>query len=179
MPICIYPQDCTDFSTNGLGLLTPKSCTAFADDGHWTELELVQPIDETYRWTQLQKGRIIKAPVPARESPFYEDAETTTTTRTVSREIYKVNVRTHLRLRSGPGTGYKILGAYSNGTQVVRLETSGSWYKVTLVKGSKTGWMHSNYLTYVRTQSETVSQTAVVGVKAIQYIEAEDQPFRI
>ena len=25
--ICIYPPDCTDFSTNGAGTLTPSSCT--------------------------------------------------------------------------------------------------------------------------------------------------------
>ena len=180
MPICIYPQNCTDFSTNGLGLMTPKSCIAYAEDGHFTELELVQPIADTYRWAQLQKGIIIKAPVPARESPFYEDAAIVSTTRTVTRQIYRVNVRTHLRLRSGPGTNYKILGAYSNGTKVVRLETDGSWYKVSLVKGGKTGWMHSAYLVNTnQTVTESVSQQGVVGAKAIQYIQAEDQPWRI
>lgn len=179
MPICIYPQDCTDFSTNGLGLLTPKSCTAFADDGHFTELELVQPIDDTYRYTQLQKGRFIKAPVPQRESPFYEDAAESTASRAVERQVYRVRVRTHLRLRSGPGTSYKILDAYSNGTEVVRIDSSGSWYKVTVVKGGKTGWMHSSYLQYVRTTTETVSQQMIVGGKAIQYRQSGDQIWRI
>ena len=181
MPICIYPQDCTDFSTNGMGLLTPSSCWAYGDDGHFSELELTQPIDDTYRYAQLKQGCIIKAPVPARESPFYEAAEDITEGEsvTVTRQLYRVRVRTHLRLRSGPGTSYKILGAYGNGTAVIRLDTSGSWYKVTVQKGGKTGWMHSSYLSYWKTTTEIVSQQKVVGQRVVQYSQATDQLWRI
>lgn len=70
MAICIYDSKETDFSTNGLGALTPISCTVSGEDGGMIELELVQPIDMTLRWAQLQKGCIIKAPVSTRESPL-------------------------------------------------------------------------------------------------------------
>ena len=44
--ICIYPADCTDFSNNGLGAVTPMSCTVTETlNGEW-ELTLVHDIDE-------------------------------------------------------------------------------------------------------------------------------------
>ena len=43
--ICIYPADCTDFSSNGLGIVQPQSCTVTETlNGEW-ELTLVHPID--------------------------------------------------------------------------------------------------------------------------------------
>ena len=49
MAICIYDSKATDFSTNGLGLLTPIECTVSSEDGGMIELELIQPIDMTLR----------------------------------------------------------------------------------------------------------------------------------
>mgnify|MGYP004596506033 FL=1 len=44
--ICVYPADCTDFSGNGLGAVTPMSCTVTETlNGEW-ELTLVHDIDE-------------------------------------------------------------------------------------------------------------------------------------
>lgn len=181
MAITIYSPDCTDFSTNGLGTLTPISCTAYAEDGHFTELELAQPIDGTNRWAQLQRDMILKAPVPARESPLYEAVEDITEGEdvTVTREIWRVRVRTRLRLRSGPGTNYAILDAYRNGTQVVRLETSGNWMRVTVVNGGRTGWMSMTYLTYDHSTTEVISRVRVVGQRVVEYRQSSDQLWRI
>lgn len=181
MSIYIYPQDCTDFSTNGLGALTPISCTAFAEDGHFTELTLVQPIDKTNRWAQLQRDMILKAPVPVRESPLYESVEDIIEGEdvTVTREIWRVRVRTHLRLRSGPGTNYAILDAYGNGTQVVRLETRGNWMRVTVVSGGRTGWMSMTYLVFDHQTTEVISQARVVGQRVVKYRQSSDQLWRI
>ena len=34
--ICVYPADCTDFSSNGLGAVTPMSCTVTETlNGEW------------------------------------------------------------------------------------------------------------------------------------------------
>ena len=49
-----------------------------------------------------------------------------------------------VRLRSGPGTGYAILGTYSNGTALTIEGTSGDWTKVTI--GGVSGYMHSDYV---------------------------------
>ena len=39
--ICVYPADCTDFSNNGFGAVTPMSCTVTETlNGEW-ELTLV------------------------------------------------------------------------------------------------------------------------------------------
>ena len=43
--ICIYPADCTDFSTNGAGTLLPQSCTVTETLNGEYELMLVHPID--------------------------------------------------------------------------------------------------------------------------------------
>ena len=57
-----------------------------------------------------------------------------------------------VRLRSGPGTGYSILGAYNNGTPLTITGTSGDWSAVT-INGLK-GYMSSAYVT---TTKPTVS----------------------
>ena len=63
--ICIYPADCTDFSSNGLGAVTPMSCTVTETlNGEW-EQTLVHDIDESGKWTRLSEGCILRAPVPA------------------------------------------------------------------------------------------------------------------
>ena len=180
--ITIYPQDCTDFSTNGLGTLTPIRCDAIAADGHYTDLELEQPIDSTNRWALLVCGAIVRAPVPSRENPEYEVSVSVpaTETVTVQREVYRVRVNSHLRLRSGPGTNHKILDAYENGVKVVKIGQDGSWYKVTVQKGGKTGWMYSGYLTYVESITEQVTrEQAAPSKRAIQLRPSDHQLWRI
>ena len=49
-----------------------------------------------------------------------------------------------LRLRSGPGTGNRIITAFPNGTSVTVISTQGRWSKVRV--GWRTGWMYSSYL---------------------------------
>ena len=62
--ICVYPADGTDFSNNGLGAVTPMSCTVTETlNGEW-ELTLVHDIDERGKWTRLSEGCILRAPVP-------------------------------------------------------------------------------------------------------------------
>ena len=70
--IALYEPYAADFSTLGLGALTPSECTVTWQAAGTYELTLVQPIDETNRWAQLANGCIIAAPVPVRESPLYE-----------------------------------------------------------------------------------------------------------
>ena len=61
--LCIS-ADCTDFSGNGLGVVTPMSCTVTETlNGEW-ELTLVHDIDERGKWTRLSEGCILRAPVP-------------------------------------------------------------------------------------------------------------------
>lgn len=183
MAICIYNPKETDFSTNGLGMLTPISCTVSAEDGGMFELELVQPIDITLRWAQLQKGCIIKAPVPTRESPLYEEIEDVydTVPVTVEREIWKVHkTSVGVYMRAGPGTGYKRYGYLKNGAEVVVLEkTNANWYHVCVVKGGRVCYMSTKYLTYSRSETEVIQEGKVIGQRVVEYMQSRDQLFRI
>ena len=57
--ICVYPADCTDFSTNGNGTLAPLSAEVTETLNGEYELTLVHPIDEAGKWQRLVEGSII------------------------------------------------------------------------------------------------------------------------
>ena len=178
--ICVYPADCTDFSNNGLGAVCPTSCTVTETlNGEW-ELTLVHPIDERDKWRKLTDGGILRVPVPAAMTPQINLVTQQYQTTTYDVEVYKVSTnRDPLRLRSGTGTKYKILGKYKKGTEVIVIEkTSSSWYEVTCPDG-KHGYMSSEYLTYVRTEQQ--STTTHVGFRndVVEARQLRDQPFRI
>lgn len=59
-----------------------------------------------------------------------------------------------LNVRSGPGTGYSIIGGISNGQRYVSIATSSGWHKI--YYKNNTGWCYGGYLTTV---------TGVTGVK--------------
>ena len=181
MAIAIYPQDCRDFSTNGLGLLTPIECSVTAELNGAFELKVVQPIDDTLRWAQLETGCIVKAPVPVRDSPVYEEVEEPETTVINQRKIYKVhNTSVGVYMRSGPGRSYKNYGYLKNGAEVVLLEiTNSSWYHVCVVKGGRECYMASKYLTYDRTETETVSGGKITGKRVVRPMQAQEQLFRV
>ena len=51
--ICVYPADCTDFSTNGNGTLAPLSAEVTETLNGEYELTLVHSIDEAGKWQRL------------------------------------------------------------------------------------------------------------------------------
>ena len=67
--ICVYPSNCTDFSNNGLGPVSPLSAIVTETlNGEW-ELTLTHPIDDHGKWQRLVEGNILRAPVPAAMTP--------------------------------------------------------------------------------------------------------------
>ena len=149
------------------------SCTVTETlNGEW-ELTLVHDIDEFGKWKRLSEGRILRAPVPAAMTPRVKQVQAKPSGGTM---IYCVSTRRDpLRLRSGTGTKYRILGKYKKGTQVVVLEkTTADWYEVSCPDG-KRGYMAAQYLTCVRTESAPAAAVSeVVEPKMLR-----DQPFRI
>ena len=131
MSICIYPPLAEDFTTNGLGILNPLECTVEEVAAGKYELELVQPIDNTLRWTQIANGCIVKVPVPMRESPLYE-APAMSEPVIVKRQVWVVSGTSHgLYIRTGPGMNYKRIGVKKNGVEVIELEDAPDpWKKV-------------------------------------------------
>ena len=178
--ICIYPADCTDFSNNGLGAVTPMSCTVTETlNGEW-ELSLVHNIDECGKWTRLSEGCILRAPVPAAMTPSVDLVTQQYQTSTYDVQIYKITTKSGpLHLRSGTGTNYKILGKYKKGREVIVLnKTTSSWYEVTAPDG-KHGYMASQYLTFRRTETQTVQTNVGFRNQVIESRQLRDQPFRI
>lgn len=57
---------------------------------------------------------------------------------------YKVTARSGLNVRSGPGSGYRSLGALENGANVTTIAERGSWRKIRF--NGREGWVHSRYL---------------------------------
>lgn len=179
--VTIYAPDAEDFSSNGLGILKPSSCTVTEERNGMYELTLAHPITADLRWAQLQSGCIIKAEVPLRESPLYEEEAYTSGTTTVTRQVYKVSTNGgRLRLRKKPSTSAKILGSYKKGTEVIRLADEGNgWYKVSIRKGGATGYMSASYLKYVKDITETISTGKTVSREGVRVLPARDQLFRI
>ena len=178
--ICVYPADCTDFSNNGLGAVTPMSCTVTETlNGEW-ELTLVHDIDERGKWTRLSEGCILRAPVPAAMTPSVDLVTQQYQTSTYDVQIYKITTKSGpLHLRSGTGTNYKILGKYKKGREVIVLnKTTSSWYEVTSPDG-KHGYMASQYLTFQRTETQTVQTNVGFRNQVIEARQLRDQPFRI
>lgn len=169
--ISVYSPDAADFANNGLFVLTPSSCSITeALNGEW-ELEMTHPLDDSDKWTHLQVGCILRAPVPAAMTPRVSLVEQTT-----GWSVYTITTQSgKLNLRSGPGTNYKRLGQYAKGKEVVLIaKTNDSWYEVTAPDG-KRGYMSTQYLTFARTEgSSTVATGQVVEGKQLR-----DQPFRI
>ena len=178
--ICVYPANCTDFSGNGLGTVTPMSCTVTETlNGEW-ELTLVHDIDERGKWTRLSEGCILRAPVPAAMTPSVGLVTQQYQTSTYDMQIYKITTKSGpLHLRSGTGTNYKILGKYKKGREVIVLnKTTSSWYEVTAPDG-KHGYMASQYLTFQRTETQTVQTNVGFRNQVIESRQLRDQPFRI
>lgn len=182
MSVCVYSPNTTDFSTNGLGILTPIECTVSKQAAGMWQLKLMHPINDTFRWAQLQAGFFIKAPCPVRESPeiVEEIIPENKTETTVTQELYQV-VKTSVgvRLRAGAGTKYKTLTVKRNGDLVVKLGMSGSnWMKVCTVDGGQTGYMSTKYLAPYETKVET-TVSKVTGNRVIVPAQSREQLFRI
>ncbi len=72
-----------------------------------------------------------------------------------------------LRLRSGPGLGYKILASLSKGARVQRLASGGradgyDWVKVRVVSSGKTGFVAFKFLTTAPSDGFETGQTVHV-----------------
>ena len=156
------------------------SCTVTETlNGEW-ELTLVHDIDEHGKWTRLSEGCILRAPVPAAMTPSVDLVTQQYQASTYDVQIYKITTKSGpLHLRSGTGTNYRILGKYKKGREVIVLnKTTSSWYEVTAPDG-KHGYMASQYLTFQRTETQTVQTNVGFRNQVIEARQLRDQPFRI
>ena len=173
--ITIHSMTSGDYSGSGLGLLKPLDMTVRWVLNGMYQLDATVALNEPMA-AALQLGAVIVAPVPAQETPSLRIGGTAGSTQ--SREIWRVKTNgSNLHLRSGPGTKYKILSKYRNGTELVLLEkTNGSWYRMAAPDGAS-GYMAVQWLKYLRTETETISGSEADEVIAPKPVRR--QPFRI
>ncbi len=69
--------------------------------------------------------------------------------------VYRTTAST-LNVRSGPGTGFAVIGQLPRNTGCAVLETSGSWYRIRSF-GGVVGWVSSYYLKATSTARVTAS----------------------
>ncbi len=67
----------------------------------------------------------------------------------------------YVRMRSGPSTGYSVVGTYNNGAQMTITGQSGDWYAVSC--NGKTGYVYKQYLSQ---SGATASVTAMDSTPA-------------
>ena len=169
--ITIYERDATDFTGNGLGKLTPKSCTVTETMNGAYEVTLVHPIDEAGKFKRIAEERIIRVPVPAGKTPRIS------MNIAGSVGIYRITTDgRRLYLRAAPNQSAKGIRAYEPGTEVVVIDntTHRQWSEVVTPDG-RHGWMWTGNLEYVRTEAS--GSTAEDEIK--EPVTLREQPFRI
>ncbi len=169
----IFPPDATDFSGNGLSVLVPSSCLVNETlNGEW-ELTMQHPIDDTGKWSRLQVGCIIKAPVPAAMTPR---VQTLVQTQSEGKDIYRIQTSGgRLNLWSGPSRQTTSIAKYKNGLEVQVLSTANPNFYEAIAPDGKRGYMGSEYLVFVRSESTPQMATS----KVVEPRQLRDQPFRI
>lgn len=163
-PICIYAQDATDFTGNGLGPLCPSKCDVHEVLNGVYELTLEHPIDDGGKWARIVTGRIVRAPVPMDTTPSvtaYDGAAT---------QIYTANE--DIKLLQKASAGARKIASIKAGDELVYIETTDETYsRVVTGKGTK-GYVQTAKITYARTDAGTPYE--LIAAKAVR-----DQPFRI
>ena len=81
-----------------------------------------------------------------------------------------------VRLRTGPGSGYSIIGTYDKGTEVAISGASGEWTAVTLPAEHVSGFIHSDFIEELAPGSYTDPDASLnSNVASGNYAPASDQ----
>lgn len=86
--ICLYNKNETDFTSNGICVLSPSVCTVEEVAGGSYELYMEHPIDEMGKSQLLLEDMLIKAPVPPMSIPAITLPEVTVWQTTVATDLY-------------------------------------------------------------------------------------------
>ena len=167
--IKVYDGNTDDFSGQGLGYISPTKAEIHGVAGGEFEIELELPIDKSRDDWVIEHQRIIAAPAPVRTSPEINFGLSGEITRYIVKAVAKAKMY-NLSNRK------KALKSYKKGTEFVRLDVDGDWYKVATINGGATGWMKSADLEYDKEVDDAVSGdvSAVVGE-----VLCKEQLFRI
>ena len=184
--INIYSPASNDWSSNGLAVLLPTECKIGEAAGGNYDLVMTHPVTDDMRWKTITEGCIVKAPVPACETPSIElkVKGIPGVDPVPGRIIYKVNVTSELGSRDIPGGPYAIcydrpqlfahwVASLREGTEYEFLNLSGNdwvpgtnWHVMVTDNGSK-GYIYAANGTYVRTEEATGGRPGVPGYSTV------------
>ncbi len=80
-----------------------------------------------------------------------------------------------VRLRTGPGSTYSIVGTYDSGTEVAVTGISGDWIAVKLPASGVSGYIYSDFIVYDESGEQNVSNTSGISSASGNYGHASDQ----
>lgn len=189
--INIYAPGATDWASNGLAILLPTECKISETAGGSYELEMTHQITDDLRWKTITDGCVIKAPVPASETPAINlvkagipgvpatpgTPEIPAVPGAPGREIWRVNITTQgangrSRIYEKPSTSSRKLAYLPNGAEYEYLGAhNGSWHRAVNYAGIS-GYMWTANSVYVRTETEIGGRPAVPATPEIPAIPA-------
>ncbi len=121
-----------------------------------SDSDVTEPEEETTTTEATTTTTTASTTTTTQSSTASESASTTTTTTTTTvrdddndgfpRSGVVTTQRLRLNVRSGPGTGYKVIGKLDKGDKVTVVSEKDGWYEIEL-SGGKTGWCTSEYIT--------------------------------
>jgi len=145
--ISVFDQASTNWTGNGLSILKPISCTVREIAGGEYELEMVHPITNDMRWTELVTGNIIKAPVPYKAMPYVASGVIQLQSGAI---VWKTTVDTDIYLDD---TGSTVIGHIPASTEYVYLGgVDGTWH-IGWYGNVARGYIHNTDAEYVRTET--------------------------
>lgn len=184
--IRLYERTSIDYTGNGLAVLTPTECTTTEEAGGQWEVSCTVPVTDDLKSRLLERGRVLKVPVPAMTTPALEVIPQESGTTTKGLAIYAPKATTKAKGKpvnvwSGKGT-YTSIEKLWSGDNVILLEaidTSGEgakWMHICTPSGTE-GWGLVSSFTYVSdipqgTSTEVIRET-------IPAHQVKDQLFRI
>ncbi len=179
--ISLHAHDAQDWSGNGICALFSEVCDVKEMAAGLYELELVHPITDDGRALSIKNGMLIKAPVPARETPlitnWHEGNEGQP-----GHVIYETNITTsqtggYVRIYTKATTDSKVLQKLRNHVEFIFHNNIGSnWVKGTSKEGT-TGYLYKANVRYVRTEAEIPGTPGYNTV--VQPRQIREQLFRV
>ncbi|MCJ7841616.1 N-acetylmuramoyl-L-alanine amidase [Lederbergia sp. NSJ-179] len=116
--------------------------------GQLSEGDRVVAFQESFGWVQTYyDGQVAWV-----ASHFLLPAGSTPKSKLASNQTSVTVTTNEVRIRTGPGTAYNIIGSASRGDRFDLIETSNDWHKISLADGS-TGWIAA-WLTNTNTESQ-------------------------
>lgn len=189
--INIYAPGTDNWANNGLAILLPTTCKISETAGGSYDLELTHPISDDLRWKTIAEGCVIKAPVPASETPAINLVKAgipavpgipgTPAIPAVEpvpgRIIWRVHITTtgsggRSRIYERAYAGSKVLAYLHEGQEYEYLGAyNTSWHRAVNSAGIS-GYMYTPNSVYVRTEAATGGRPAVPGTPGVPGIPA-------